>query len=138
MEAGYLGGVAASNCSVGVIHAFAHTVSRYGISHGHANAIGLGAGLTVNAAAPALQSLAHRVGLNGRQELMQRLQPIVNRALEGRNHRPLIAALTDEKHRNDIVGGMRSDVCLRSNPLPLSDQELLAFLDHVVEGLSRA
>jgi alcohol dehydrogenase class IV len=137
MEAGYLGGVAASNCSVGVIHAFAHTVSRYGISHGHANAIGLGAGLTVNAAAPALQSLAHRVGLNGRQELMQRLQPIVNRALEGRNHRPLIAALTDEKHRNDIVGGMRSDVCLRSNPLPLSDPELLAFLDHVVEGLSR-
>jgi hypothetical protein len=61
----------------------------------------------------------------------------VNRALEGRNHLPLIAALTDEKHRNDIVGGMRSDVCLRSNPLPLSDPELLAFLDHVVEGLSR-
>ena len=138
MEAGYLGGVAASNCSVGVIHAFAHTVSRYGVSHGHANAISLGAGLTVNAAAPALQSLAHRVGLNGRHELMERLQPIVNSAIVGRDHRQLLAVLTDETHRVDIVNGIRSDVCLRSNPLPLGDPELRAFVDHVVEGLSRA
>ncbi|NOT27596.1 MAG: iron-containing alcohol dehydrogenase [Acidobacteria bacterium] len=138
MEAGYFGGVAASNCSVGVIHAFAHTISRYGVSHGHANAIGLRAGLTVNAAAPALQSLASRVGVSSPQELEQKLQPIVNRAIEGRDHRPLLATLTDEKHRGEIVSGMRSDVCLRSNPLPLSDADLLAFIDHVVEGLSRA
>lgn len=137
MEAGYFGGVAASNCSVGVIHAFAHTVSRYGVSHGHANAIGLSAGLTVNATAPALQSLANRVGLSNPRELTQKLQPIVNRAIEGRDHGPLLAALTDEKYRVEIVNGMRSDVCLRSNPLPLSDVDLLAFIDHVVEGLSR-
>jgi hypothetical protein len=50
----------------------------------------------------------------------------------------LLAVLTDETHRVDIVNGIRSDVCLRSNPLPLGDPELRAFVDHVVEGLSRA
>jgi alcohol dehydrogenase class IV len=138
MESGYLGGVAASNCSVGVIHAFAHTVARYGVSHGHANAIGLIAGLTVNAAAPALQSLAKRVGLISSQALADELRPVVNRAIEGRDHRQLNDALVDEKHRTDIISGMKADVCLRSNPLPLSDPELLAFLNHVRETLSLA
>ena len=44
MEAGYLGGVAAANCSVGAIHAFAHTMAAYGMPHGYANALGLIAG----------------------------------------------------------------------------------------------
>ncbi|MDH3719214.1 MAG: iron-containing alcohol dehydrogenase, partial [Planctomycetota bacterium] len=55
MQAGYLGGLAAAHCSVGVVHAFAHTVSRWGVRHGHANALGLRAGIRANADTPAMQ-----------------------------------------------------------------------------------
>ena len=62
MEAGYLGGVAASNCSVGVVHAFAHSIAALGIGHGHGNALGLTAGVLTNADAAAMSTLVRRFG----------------------------------------------------------------------------
>ena len=137
MEAGYLGGLAASHCSVGVVHAFAHTISRYGVAHAHANAIGLGAGIAANADAEPLRTLARRVGLDDSRTLIDALNPMLSRAIAGRDHRPLIAVLTDEQQRLDIISGMKADVCLRTNPIPLDDRALHGFLDRVIEVIRR-
>jgi alcohol dehydrogenase len=138
MEAGYLAGLAASHCSVGVVHAFAHTISRYGVSHAQANAIGLNAGIAVNAGAEALQTLARRVGLSGCQALVQALTPIMNRAITGRDHRRLVAVLADEQRLHEVIAEMKADVCLRTNPLPLNDNDLRGFLDRVVAAIGHA
>ncbi len=52
MEAGYLGGLAASHCSVGVVHAFAHALASQGVAHGQGNALGLIAGIETNSGVP--------------------------------------------------------------------------------------
>jgi alcohol dehydrogenase len=137
MEAGYLAGLAASHCSVGVVHAFAHTISRYGFSHAHANAIGLRAGIALNADAAPLQSLAKRVGLSGCEGLVEALTPIMTSAVTGRDHHGLVQVLSDEQHRHDIVAAMRADVCLRTNPVPLDEHQLNGFLDRVVEAIGQ-
>ena len=138
MEAGYLGGLAAAHCSVGVVHAFAHTISRFGVAHAHANAVGLEAGLAVNAEAPALSALARRVGVKDSQAMLEVVAPIIARAIGGRDHRTLIAVISDPQHRGEIVSGMQTDVCMRTNPIPLDESRLHDFLDRVVEVMRRA
>ena len=77
MEAGHLAGLAAAHCSVGVIHAFAHTVASLGVPHGFANAVALEAGITVNADVPALAQLAGRVGLLTVKDLAREVGALV-------------------------------------------------------------
>ena len=59
MEAAYLGGLAASHCSVGVVHAFAHTMASHGFSHARGNAMGLLAGISMNSDVPAMREFSH-------------------------------------------------------------------------------
>lgn len=136
MEAAYLGGVAASNCSVGVVHAFAHTMAAYGVSHAAGNAAGLLAGIAANADAPALADLAEQCGLRGVDALSDRVAPIVAEALAGPEAAAIRLVLEDAGRRQDVVGRMSTDVCLRSNPIPLDGNAIDAFLTRVVQGLA--
>jgi alcohol dehydrogenase class IV len=134
MEAGYLAGVAASNCSVGVVHAFAHSMARWGMPHGRANAVGLVPGLRANAAAPATARLVDRLGYDSVARLEAALGKLFApaRSVDGAS----LDALRSPDGRETIAAAMASDVCLRSNPVPLGPPELDAFLHLVLETVA--
>jgi alcohol dehydrogenase class IV len=131
MEAGYLGGVAASNCSVGVVHAFAHAVGPLGVPHGVANALGLVAGIRTNANTPAMQALVRRSGLGTADGLIAAIQPITTGALATGLAAAALRALADAESRDRVVTSMMADVCVRSNPRSLTAADISAFLDQV-------
>jgi alcohol dehydrogenase len=131
MEAGYLGGVAASNCSVGVVHAFAHAIGPLGVPHGVANALGLAAGIRTNADTLAMRELVRRSGLGTIEELIAAIQPITTGALAAGAASPALRALADPEARDRIVTSMMADVCVRSNPRSLAAADVSAFLDQV-------
>jgi alcohol dehydrogenase class IV len=133
MEAGYLGGVAASNCSVGAIHAFAHTMATYGVTHGHANALGLIAGIYANQDTPGMQALFRRCGMGSPEQFAACLRPIVQAAISPPEDGKLLAILRDDSLRGTIKTQMAADGCMRSNPQPLNDYDLHQFLDRVIE-----
>jgi alcohol dehydrogenase class IV len=131
MEAGYLAGSAASNCSVGVVHAFAHSVASWGVPHGYACAVGLEAGLLANRDVTALSELARRVGFASVEALSSSIGEIVRGADGGQSVQDLRGALTESASRAEILKRMASDVCLRTNPQPLDSDALERFLDDV-------
>jgi alcohol dehydrogenase class IV len=137
MEAAYLAGVAASNCSVGIVHAFAHTIAAYGVGHAVGNAAGLLAGIATNAAAPALPELAAMCGLPGVDALASRIAPIVNLALDETERMAIGHVLQDPGRRRDVAVRMSVDGCLRSNPLPVDETGIDAFLTRVVHGVAQ-
>jgi alcohol dehydrogenase class IV len=133
MEAAYLGGVAASNCSVGVVHALAHTLGPRGFGHGYANAVGLLAGIEANAQTPAMVDLARRATGGDVSTLCTRLEPLVSAARERAEDARLAHLLRSQ--RESVLATMGHDVCLRSNPEPLSDAQLEAMLDQIATTL---
>jgi alcohol dehydrogenase class IV len=135
MQAGYLGGLAAAHCSVGVVHAFAHTVSRWGVRHGHANALGLRAGIRANADTPAMQRLLDRLGLAGSDELVAKVAPIVGPAIAVGDHAALARDLGNDTARDEIVTGMLEDVCMRTNPRPMDRVAVTRFCDDVSQDM---
>lgn len=134
MEAAYFGGLAATHCSVGVVHAFAHSMANYGFSHSMGNAIGLLAGINTNADVPAMHEIATRCGLSGVKGLRMAISPIVHQATEKQDGDKLISVLTDISSRQDVVRRMESDVCLRTNPKRLETADCEHFLDVVLEN----
>jgi alcohol dehydrogenase class IV len=133
MEAGYFGGVAAANCSVGAIHAFAHTMATYGVPHGYANALGLIAGIIANQETPAMHLLLRRCGLGTIETLVHTLRPVVQRALSSHLDVAIDTLLHDQTTRAVISERMATDVCMRSNPKMLDAEARCAFLDCVLE-----
>ena len=134
MEAGFLGGVAASNCSVGVVHAFAHSVAHLGIPHGVANGLGLVAGIRVNADTPAMQELADRFTAGSVDRLIADVSEITSISNRANQTLPGVEQLGEPATRKDVAQRMLGDVCLRSNPQPLEVVAIERFLDLVDEG----
>jgi alcohol dehydrogenase class IV len=131
MEAGYLGGVAASNCSVGVVHAFAHSIAPYGVPHGVGNALGLAAGIRSNADTAEMRALLDRMGLPAAGALVDAIAPMTSAALAGSAAARARAALGNRDEREAVLARMLSDVCLRTNPRRLGHDDLVMFLDDV-------
>ena len=129
MEAGYFGGLSAAHCSVGVVHALAHSLAAHGVRHGVANAVGLIAGIRMNAETPAMRRLVQRMDLQTVDQLVQRIRPITQRATRSADTSSLLRALSNEPQRSDILQRMQQDVCLRTNPRSLGERELNQFLD---------
>ena len=134
MEAGYLGGVAASNCSVGVVHAFAHSMARYGIAHGRANALGLPAGMEANECTPEMDTLLRRSGFPSVRALIDTIRPITTSALTNGAASAARAALANVAQRDEIATAMLSDVCLRTNPRRLERDDVDRFLESVARS----
>ncbi len=133
MEAGYLGGVAAANCSVGAIHAFAHTMAAYQVPHGYANALGLIAGIYANQDTPAMHVLLQRLGVSTIETVVDWLTPIVRMALSHTVDVAIGQLLREQKTREAISERMATDVCMRSNPKMLDAEARHVFLDRVLE-----
>ncbi|MSR08175.1 MAG: iron-containing alcohol dehydrogenase [Gammaproteobacteria bacterium] len=141
LEASFLGGVAAANCSVGVVHAAAHALAMDGVPHGQANASGLLDGLRFNGGTAQMTGLLKRLGLRDVNELAERVKPVVADALAGIAPDSAVWRLGDEAYRRAVAARMQQDVAIRSNPRrPENSQELLTYLTGVqqtVEGLCR-
>jgi alcohol dehydrogenase class IV len=126
MEASFLAGTAASNCSVGIVHAFAHSVGVDGVGHGLANACALIDGLEFNAGTQQMDTLVERLGLPHHQALVDSVSPIVDSALES-------VADHGIARRLQIASRMATDVAMRSNPRRASMGELETFVRGVAE-----
>jgi alcohol dehydrogenase class IV len=135
MEAGYLAGVAASNCSVGVVHALAHALARVDVPHGVANAIGLRSGIAVNATTDEMGQLLARIGLESPDALRRAITPVVAAATANGHAARARAALADPAQCEGILTAMAGDVCLRTNPRRLTDDELRGFVAQVAADL---
>jgi alcohol dehydrogenase len=131
MEAGYLGGVAASNCSVGVVHAFAHALAGFGVPHGVANGLGLGAGIAVNEATSEMDALVRRTRYGSAAALREAIAPVVSVVLSSDHARHVRGLLGNRPDRDRIIASMEADVCLRTNPRRLQRDDLEAFLDRI-------
>jgi alcohol dehydrogenase class IV len=134
MEAGYLGGLAAANCSVGVVHAFAHTVAVLGVPHGFANAVAIEAGIRTNADVPALDQLATRVGLATVEDLARAVGRLVA-AADDAAAGALSRALEEAGTRADIAARMAEDPCMRTNPKPVPPDDIATMLDAIQDRL---
>jgi alcohol dehydrogenase class IV len=138
MEASFFAGLAAAHCSVGLIHAWAHSLAAWGVPHALGNALGLLPGLTANAAAPALSELARRVGCGSVAELRSRVEPIVHTALRGVAGAGVLAGLESPDLAPAIVTRVKSDPCLRTNPHQPTDAELDRFVTEALAGAAVA
>jgi alcohol dehydrogenase class IV len=131
MEAGFLAGLAASNCSVGIVHAFSHTLAAWDLPHAFCNALGLRAGIRVNASVPAMRQLAERVGAGDVEDLLFRLGAIVSQAGTAPQRSRIASLLRDATTRHEIASRMLGDVCMRTNPQQGTEELAGAFLDEV-------
>ena len=138
MEASFLAGVAAANCSVGIVHAFAHTVGAQGVPHGLANAAALETGIRFNAGTVQMRQLletAPMAGLGGAQALAERVAEISSVALQAGQGYPGLTRLSEPDYRAQIAQGMSMDVTIRSNPRRPTADERRAFVDDVAGRL---
>jgi alcohol dehydrogenase class IV len=135
LEAGYLGGVAASNCSVGVVHALAHALASDGVPHGVANGLGLSAGIAANQATSEMASLVARSPFDSVSALQDAIAPVVSVALSSSHARHVDGLLGNRADRDRILASMEADVCLRTNPRRLQRDDLEVFLDRVASDL---
>ena len=134
MEAAFLAGLAASNCSVGVVHAFAHAIARLGIPHGHANALALIPGVRLNRDVPRMAELAVRCGVGDVNALIENLDSTL-RAATAPADNDLAERLANTRLRNEILDAVAADACLRTNPKRLTREGLDGFLDDVVRRM---
>ena len=137
MQAGFAGGVAAANCSVGIVHAFAHTVGAAGVPHGIANACALDVGLAFNAKTPQMQDLLPRLQFREVEELASALRPITDLALQDIDRYPALGRLQDPDYQSEVAERMASDVTIRTNPRRPTPDDRLQFVVDVSTRLSR-
>lgn len=136
MEASFLAGVAAANCSVGIVHSFAHSIGADGLPHGLANACALEAGIEFNSRTPQMNDLLDRLGLDSVGSLIGQIRPITDCALQNIDRHPAVNRLGEPEYRSDIAERMSRDITIRSNPRRPTPDERLAFVADVVARIS--
>ncbi len=136
MDAGFLGGVAAAHCSVGVVHAYAHSMARFGLGHGHGNALALQPGLRRLLALPAAAGLLDQLGLSA-TGLIERVEAMTAAAQAHPDSAIALAVLDAPEDRSALLEAMAAEPCLRTCPLPAATLDLDAFLDDVRDGVAQ-
>lgn len=137
LEASFMAGGAASNCSVGIVHAFAHSIGADGMAHGLANACALEVGIRFNAQAPQIMSLLQRLGFDDVDDLIKKLQLVINCALKGIHQHPLAKKLVNPEYQSEIAQRMFQDITIRSNPRRPELEDLQRFVAEVVTRITR-
>ena len=135
MEASFMAGVAAANCSVGIVHAFAHSVGQDGVPHGLANAAALEAGIGFNAGTTQMAGLLKALRLADTAALAERVGRITGRALTEWCAWPALAKLSNPAYCAEIAERMSRDLTIRSNPRRPTPDERLAFVNDIAERL---
>jgi len=121
----FFAGAAASHCSVGLAHAFAHTAATTGVGHAEGNALALPAVARRLADAGKLDVLAAEAGFGEVAALLAWLDTLVARALPPPRRAVLAAQCAVDSP--SFAERMKADVCLRTCPLRLAIDDLQAF-----------
>ena len=119
LRASYLAGTAFTKSYVGYVHAVAHTLGgRYGIAHGHANAVLLPAVLRAygKSAVKPLSKLAFAIGLADASESRESAAEKLISHIEGMNARMEIPTSIDEIREEDIPT-LAKTAAREANPL---------------------
>ena len=136
LEASYLAGITSANCSVGIAHAFAHSVSMYGIGHGAANALALQSMLRFNAETSQMAFVLNGLKMQSVADLVQAISPIVKSAAVEPYTGELLSVLDNDDERERIATALQEDVAIRTNPRRPTAQDTLDFLQDVRQELS--
>ncbi len=131
MEAGYLGGLAASNASTGVAHAFAHSVARFQVPHGRAVRYALPVAIATNADTPAMRRLLSRLHLADVDALLENVCRVTSVDADDADYH--LANRLEGGDRNVVVEAMLDDVCLRTNPVRFRAEDAARFVSRVTE-----
>lgn len=137
LAASCMGGIAFSNCALGIVHSIAHTFgAEYGVPHGLANAIVLPYGLKFNAADPGTKARYDELAaLVGEQDLYTAIL-----ALRKRIEVPdtMGAVVSDEAGFRDrldaLVEKAFADVCTPFTPRKPTPEEMKALILEVYYG----
>ncbi len=137
LAASCMGGIAFSNCALGIVHSIAHTFgAEYGVPHGLANAIVLPYGLKFNAALPAVKArydqLAALVGEGDLTEAILKLRRRIDIP------EAMGAVVKDEAdflaQLDALVKKAFADVCTPFTPRKPSPEEMRALILEVYYG----
>jgi alcohol dehydrogenase class IV len=135
MEASFLAGVAAANCSVGIVHSFAHSVGEDGVPHGLANAVALDSGIAFNSEVPAMSGLLDALGLANVGELRAGVHRVTEVARVHAAEYAGLRKLANDDFRDTIAERMSKDVTIRTNPRRATSDDLSAFVRGVATQL---
>ncbi|BCS33179.1 hypothetical protein TBR22_A24060 [Luteitalea sp. TBR-22] len=130
MDAGFLGGLAAAHCSVGLVHAFAHSIARFGVGHGHANAVALLPGLRRMLARPNAPELLAAIGMTP-DGLLSRVSDLIRPALQRELPSPAAAVLADARDRQQLGEVIVADPCMRTSAVTAEDLDMEAWLGEI-------
>ncbi|MEL7537982.1 MAG: iron-containing alcohol dehydrogenase [Pseudomonadota bacterium] len=136
MEGSFLAGVAAANCSVGIIHAFAHSIGQDKVPHGLANAAGLDNGIAYNAETRPMAGLLAALGLPDVETLRAKIGAISSVALGSVGDHAALRRLGEAGYQDIVAERMAGDVTIRSNPRRPDGDELVQFVRDVAAQLA--
>lgn len=139
LAASCMGGIAFSNCGLGVVHGIAHSFgAEYGVPHGLANAVVLPFGLEFNSKDEAVRKLyGELAGFIGENSLTQAIK-----ALNERIHIPgcMKEIVREEKefleNLENLTDKAMNDVATPFNPVKLTRQEMRGLILKVYFGES--
>jgi len=137
LAAACMGGIAFSNCALGIVHSVAHTFgAEYGIPHGLANAIMLPYGIKFNARSKAVQvrykKLAQMVGQDSLYESIVKLNQKLN--IPTAMKAAIRQGDTVEEKIDLLVEKALQDVCTPFTPVKPSAAEMKQLIWAVYTG----
>ena len=140
LAASCMGGIAFSNCALGIVHSIAHTFgAEYGVPHGLANAIVLPYGLRFNMEDP---KTAKRYGelaaLVGETDLLEAAMKLRRRINVPETMREVVKDEADVMAKLDaLVDKAFADVCTPFTPRMPSREEMRSLILEVYYGERR-
>ena len=125
----YMAGLAQSTTSVGVIHAISHIISpKVNFSHGHLNTIILPHVLKFyNEKNIDVDSFAKAIGSQDVNELITMINSLISK------HNIELINKNDISIDSDLINEIKNDMCFKTTPINISDEELSSILEQIIE-----
>jgi hypothetical protein len=111
-------------------------MARFGLGHGHANALALLPGLRRLLDLPTAPALLHQIGMSA-PELTTRVAALTGPAVCQPASAIAMSLLNKADDRRALLDAIAADPCLRTCPLPAAALDLEALLDEVGDGVTQ-
>ncbi len=125
----YMAGLAQSTTSVGIIHAISHVVSpKVNLGHGHLNTIILPHILEFyNSKNVDVDNFAKSIGCKDIKELISIINSFISQ------HNIEVIKSGDILVDSDLIEEIKNDMCFKTSPIIISDNELSNILEEIIE-----
>ncbi len=138
-KASFFAGLAVSNRSTGMVHAFAHSVASLGIPHA------VSIGLALSAAVKFLKEKALLVSelwkgasISSFDDFYEFISRKTRLSIKANNYSSLInQVLTNDKKRLEFSDKVANDMCMRTNCCRLNAEEMDRYLDYILKDIDR-